>query len=122
MRRTNGTADCNNIQAPNPAAAIAIRFACDQLGEPYVWGGHGELGWDCSGLVKSAYAAAGIDIPGIPRLNMTFGPSWAAAHARRSGSLWHTEQIPRPLAQSAHTLDREMTTWPSTADKFSDLD
>ena len=27
-----GTGDCNNIQAPNPAAAIAIRFACDQLG------------------------------------------------------------------------------------------
>ncbi|MCP2249451.1 C40 family peptidase [Lentzea aerocolonigenes] len=57
-----GTGDCNNIQAPSTATAIAIKFACEQLGEPYVWGGNGEVGWDCSGLTKAAYAAAGIHI------------------------------------------------------------
>lgn len=69
-----GTGDCNNVQAPNPAAATAIRFACEQLGEPYVWGGNGELGWDCSGLVKSAYAAAGIEIPRHTQTQYQAGP------------------------------------------------
>ncbi|MBT2517490.1 C40 family peptidase [Streptomyces sp. ISL-90] len=56
--------------APNPAPAApnsgavetAIWFASQQLGEPYVLGGAGPDVWDCSGLTKAAYAAAGISI------------------------------------------------------------
>lgn len=57
--------DCRDIQAADPAAYTAIAFACAQLGQPYVWGGDGpaEGGWDCSGLTKAAYAAAGIGLP-----------------------------------------------------------
>ncbi|WP_433657961.1 NlpC/P60 family protein [Nocardia sp. CA-128927] len=57
--------DCRDTQAPGPAAYTAIAFACSQLGQPYVWGGDGgsEGGWDCSGLTKAAYAAAGIELP-----------------------------------------------------------
>ncbi len=50
---------------PNAAAvATAIAFARAQLGEPYVFGGAGPDGWDCSGLTMMAYAAAGIAIGG----------------------------------------------------------
>lgn len=38
-------------------------FASDMLGLPYIWGGTGWVGVDCSGLVQSALAAAGVDAP-----------------------------------------------------------
>ena len=34
-----------------------------QLGKPYIWGGIGPVGYDCSGLVMMAYRAAGINLP-----------------------------------------------------------
>ena len=40
----------------------ALAFARQQLGEPYVLGGMGPNVWDCSGITKAAYAAAGIYI------------------------------------------------------------
>lgn len=39
--------------------AVAARF----LGVPYLWGGRSSLGIDCSGLVQTALAAAGIRVP-----------------------------------------------------------
>ncbi len=50
--------------APTEAAAVAISYALDQIGTPYVWGGETPgVGFDCSGLTQAAYAAAGIHIP-----------------------------------------------------------
>lgn len=37
--------------------------AADMLGLPYIWGGTGGIGVDCSGLVQSALAAIGVDAP-----------------------------------------------------------
>ncbi|MFG1304143.1 NlpC/P60 family protein [Xanthobacter autotrophicus] len=39
--------------------AVAARF----LGVPYLWGGRSSLGLDCSGLVQTALAAAGVAAP-----------------------------------------------------------
>jgi hypothetical protein len=44
---------------PRPFWEIAI----DMLHQPYVWGGTGAMGLDCSGLVQSALAAKGVDAP-----------------------------------------------------------
>jgi peptidoglycan DL-endopeptidase CwlO len=43
----------------------AVAFAYAQLGCPYVYGGTGpcNLGFDCSGLMQAAWAAAGVAIP-----------------------------------------------------------
>jgi len=43
----------------------AVQFAYGALGCPYVYGGTGpcSAGYDCSGLVQAAWAAAGISIP-----------------------------------------------------------
>ena len=49
----------------NTAAGKAIAFVYAQLGCPYVYGGTGPChdGFDCSGLMQAAYAAAGVQIP-----------------------------------------------------------
>jgi len=53
-----------HVPAGVPAPiATAISFALAQIGKPYVWGGTGPDGWDCSGLMMMAYRAAGITIP-----------------------------------------------------------
>ncbi|MEU3568759.1 C40 family peptidase, partial [Kitasatospora sp. NPDC036755] len=43
----------------------AIGYALAQLGKPYVWGGNGPSGYDCSGLVQQAYRRAGISLPRV---------------------------------------------------------
>lgn len=62
-------------QTPAPAVAgpvipigatkgqVALDAARTQIGTPYVWGGQAPGGFDCSGLVKWAYANAGIQMP-----------------------------------------------------------
>ncbi|MFI7245180.1 C40 family peptidase [Streptomyces qinglanensis] len=46
-------------------AGRALAFARSQIGARYVWGGdgRGDGGFDCSGLTKAAYNAAGITLP-----------------------------------------------------------
>ncbi|AXG14505.1 C40 family peptidase [Intrasporangium calvum] len=44
------------------AGAVAASFALAQLGKPYVWGGEGPDGYDCSGLMQTAWARAGVAI------------------------------------------------------------
>ncbi len=53
-----------SLPAGMPAPVrTAIGYAVAQLGKPYVWGGTGPSGFDCSGLVMMAYRAAGISLP-----------------------------------------------------------
>ena len=45
------------------AAQVALSFALDQLGKPYVWGAEGPVSYDCSGLTMRAYESAGYQLP-----------------------------------------------------------
>jgi peptidoglycan DL-endopeptidase CwlO len=60
--------------APSNAAAAAIAYARAQIGKPYVWGGTGPDGYDCSGLVMEAYAAAGVSLPRTSDEQWNAGP------------------------------------------------
>ncbi|MEE2040379.1 C40 family peptidase [Nocardiopsis sp. CT-R113] len=44
-------------------ARTALDFAYNQIGKPYVWGGTGPGGYDCSGLTQAAWGAAGVSLP-----------------------------------------------------------
>jgi len=48
---------------PLPAAARAVQTALKELGKPYRYGALGPSTFDCSGLTKFAYGAAGISLP-----------------------------------------------------------
>ncbi|NUP30867.1 MAG: hypothetical protein HOU01_04015, partial [Streptomycetaceae bacterium] len=50
-------------QLTTPAAKQAIAFALSKIGIPYVWGGTGPAGYDCSGLTSQAWLSAGLRIP-----------------------------------------------------------
>jgi len=43
----------------------AIDYALAQVGKPYVWGGNGPDGFDCSGLVQQAYRRVGTELPRV---------------------------------------------------------
>jgi cell wall-associated NlpC family hydrolase len=52
-----------SVPAPRAGAvSTALSFARAQLGDRYRFGGAGPNDWDCSGLTKASYAAAGIYI------------------------------------------------------------
>jgi cell wall-associated NlpC family hydrolase len=59
--------------APNQAAQAAVDTALAQQGAPYAWGGAGPNSFDCSGLVRYAYAAAGVSLPHSSRMQSTLG-------------------------------------------------
>ena len=69
------------------SASAAIAFARSQIGRPYIWGGNGETGFDCSGLTKAAYAAAGIILPRTADQQFRAGPRLAADATLQPGDL-----------------------------------
>ena len=62
--RSDATSDTSARQASlNAAGGGIVSVALGLTGIPYVYGGETLGGLDCSGLVKYAYAAAGINLP-----------------------------------------------------------
>ena len=62
--RSDATSDTSARQASlNAAGGDIVSVALGLTGIPYVYGGESLGGLDCSGLVKYAYAAAGINLP-----------------------------------------------------------
>lgn len=55
-------ADASSTRAAERGRA-AVAFAQSLLGTPYLWGGTGRGGYDCSGLVQAAWRSAGVRLP-----------------------------------------------------------
>ncbi|MCW3842938.1 NlpC/P60 family protein [Micromonospora yasonensis] len=64
------------------AARTAIKTACAQVGDPYVWGATGPNSFDCSGLTQYAYKAAGISLTHFTGAQWNEGRPVSRADAR----------------------------------------
>jgi cell wall-associated NlpC family hydrolase len=76
-------------EVPSLAGTVvaALAFAAGQLGTPYVWGGTGDGGFDCSGLVQASYRAAGVALPRVAQSQFDAGPPVPAGSTVLPGDL-----------------------------------
>jgi hypothetical protein len=82
-----GAAPLGGPVAAGPVAQLAVRTALAQVGTPYVWGGEEPGGFDCSGLVQYAYAAAGVALPRVAQDQYGSGPTLPAEATLTVGDL-----------------------------------
>ncbi|WP_226352145.1 C40 family peptidase [Pseudonocardia sp. ICBG601] len=79
---TGGGTSTGVGQGASTAAQRALDFAAAQFGKPYVWGGAGPDGFDCSGLTMRAWQAAGVQLPRTSREQATAGQRVPLSEAR----------------------------------------
>ena len=51
------------VSSGSTQGRAAVQAAMSQVGTPYVWGGTGAGGFDCSGLTQWAWRQAGVELP-----------------------------------------------------------
>jgi cell wall-associated NlpC family hydrolase len=80
-----------SLPAGTPAQVVtAIEYELAQLGKPYIYGGAGPTGYDCSGLVQEAYLAAGISLPRTTYQQVDSGTPVYSANQLQPGDLIFT--------------------------------
>ena len=60
---SSGSSYSGTIPSVSGKAGIAVRYAYNAIGTPYVWAAEGPNGYDCSGLTLAAWRAAGKSLP-----------------------------------------------------------
>ena len=76
----------------------AIAYALAQVGKPYIWGGVGPTGYDCSGLTSMAYKSVGVTIPRTAIMQMRTGTSIPSVASALPGDLIF------PYADGSHVV------------------
>jgi peptidoglycan DL-endopeptidase CwlO len=59
----SGSGYTGKIPSVSGKAGVAVRYAYNAVGRPYVWAGEGPGGYDCSGLTLASWRAAGRSLP-----------------------------------------------------------
>ncbi|MEZ4585778.1 MAG: C40 family peptidase [Gemmatimonadales bacterium] len=55
--------DARELSSTFERRVAVVEAATAAMGSPYKWGGNDENGFDCSGLIRHAYAVIGIELP-----------------------------------------------------------
>jgi cell wall-associated NlpC family hydrolase len=72
----------SSVALADARGRIALAFALDQVGKPYVYGGTGPDSYDCSGLAQRAWSAAGVHIPRTTRQQAVTGATVPVSQAK----------------------------------------
>lgn len=92
-----------SLPAGTPVQVVtAVKYALAQLGKPYVYGGVGPNGYDCSGLVMEAYLAAGISLPRTTFQQVYSGTAIYDASQLKPGDLIFTAGSDGTAASPGH--------------------
>jgi cell wall-associated NlpC family hydrolase len=59
-----GERDVGSDEAARITSGV-VEVALEAIGTPYVWGGTGDNGFDCSGLIQYSYGQFGIQVPRV---------------------------------------------------------
>lgn len=62
---TRSSGSGSSTGSASSPARKAVNYATAQLGKPYVFGGTGPSGYDCSGLTMMSWRAAGVSLPRV---------------------------------------------------------
>ncbi|OOC50886.1 MULTISPECIES: C40 family peptidase [Nocardiopsis] len=93
----------------------AAEWALQQVGKPYIWGGEGLNGFDCSGLTMMAWRAAGVSIPRVTTDQVNIGtPVTLDALAPGDLLFYDTGSGPAPSHVTMYVGDGQMVNAPRT--------
>jgi cell wall-associated NlpC family hydrolase len=79
-----------------------VNYAMAQSGKGYQWGGTGNPGFDCSGLVMKSFAAAGISVPRTGTAQFWAAPQRVPLSQMRYGDLLVFDESPAGSGQFGH--------------------
>lgn len=98
--------------------AKALAFAKKQLGDRYRYGGTGPDAWDCSGLTRGAWKAAGKKIPRTSQAQSRFGKKVKKSKLKRATSSSSTPanhtSASMPARARSSTLPGPASRWPTS--------
>jgi cell wall-associated NlpC family hydrolase len=81
------------VTYPGGPAGIAVKFACAQIGKPYVFAADGPGSYDCSGLTMAAWAQAGVKLPHNARAQRSAVPSVSRSELRPGDLVFYYSDI-----------------------------
>ena len=87
----------------------AVEFARQYIGFPYVWGGNGPIGYDCSGFTKHVFAQFGIDLPRYSEDQVNAGPHVPASEAKPGDLMWWPGHVGIYTGNGNHIAARNPT-------------
>lgn len=85
--------DSGDVVIPGGDAGAVLQFALGQLGKPYLWGAVGPQSYDCSGLVQTAFRAAGVKMPRVSRQQATVGKKVARSDVRAGDLIFFYQPV-----------------------------